>query len=424
MLSFVIAVSPIILINSANAANVGGWTLGGGVAQGASTVYDATKNVLINGKKFIKESSVKITPNASQVAKVLARGAAGYALSVAVEQLLGSVDWVLDPENNRIIYDGSPTGYIYTIVSYGGNLNVSSPDYTSACKKAMAAFITIQSTGGDTYTTSNMQASPTLCSFDYHIKQYTYSERLTVTQTEVNEEPKSLPLETVAAQVISNAESDTEKRPAAQVATTAAAADIVAEAEKDDSKARPIASQAEANATTKPADAAEAENAGEAAGTSKPNTTNPEITDISLEFPIFCNWAPTVCEAAQTVISFPRTLTDWWNTSNEKADSWVMSITEAWASVRDWATTEKQNDSTEIEIEKPQQETVDTDISFNASCPAPYTLASFTAFGSSHNWTIDFSEMCSAITTFVRPVVIAMGALSAALIIGGVRDNG
>src|SRR5690606_4863018 len=54
--------------------------------------------------KFIKESSVKITPNASQVAKVLARGGAGYALSVAVEQLLGSVDWVLDPENNRIKY--------------------------------------------------------------------------------------------------------------------------------------------------------------------------------------------------------------------------------------------------------------------------------------------------------------------------------
>lgn len=129
------------------------------------------------------------------------------AVKDAANELTGVTDWVLDPENNRIIYDGSPTGYIYNIVSYGGKLNVSSPDYSSACEKAMVAFITIQSSGGDTFTTSNMQASPTSCTFDYHIKQYTYSERLTVTQTEVNEEPKSLPLEIVASQVISNVSS-------------------------------------------------------------------------------------------------------------------------------------------------------------------------------------------------------------------------
>ena len=67
LLSFIIAVSPIILINSANAATVGGWSLSNAVAQGASTVYDASKNVVINGKNFVKDSWVKITPTASQV---------------------------------------------------------------------------------------------------------------------------------------------------------------------------------------------------------------------------------------------------------------------------------------------------------------------------------------------------------------------
>ena len=86
------------------AANVGGWTLGGGVAQGASTVYEGTKKVVIDGVDYIKKGTAKITPPATSVAKVLARGAAGYALSVAVEQLLGSVDWVLDPANNQIKY--------------------------------------------------------------------------------------------------------------------------------------------------------------------------------------------------------------------------------------------------------------------------------------------------------------------------------
>ena len=59
------------------------------------------------------------------------------------------------------------------------------------------------------------------------------------------QEQKIYPLETVAQKVISNAESgDTN----AQVATTAAAADIVAEAENDSAKARPIVNQLEASA--------------------------------------------------------------------------------------------------------------------------------------------------------------------------------
>ena len=104
LLSFVIAISPIILINNANAASLGGWTLGGGVAEGASTVYNGTKNVLINGKNVVQKGVATVTPTATQVSKVLARGAAGYALSIAVEQLLGAVDWVLDPVNNQIKY--------------------------------------------------------------------------------------------------------------------------------------------------------------------------------------------------------------------------------------------------------------------------------------------------------------------------------
>lgn len=427
LLSFVIAVSPIILINSANAA-VAGWDLRNPVAQGASTVYDATKKVVINGKKFIKESSVKITPTASQVSKVLARGGAGYALSVAVEQLLGAVDWVLDPSNNRIVYYDPPADISDPSLEYyfkcnytgcGGwtasTLSELQSIYESKTKRQCDIF---EGQGSHVVGSSTITVWCRVGSANYNVASSVSNPAY---DPEAEREEKYLPLPTVAQQVISNAEGgDTN----AQAATTAAAADIVAEAEKDDVKARPIASQAEANATTKPADAAEAENANDALGQSKPNTENPDITDISLEFPIFCNWAPTVCEAAQTVISFPRTLTDWWQAGKSKAEEWALSVSEAWTAVKDWATTEKQNDSTEIEIEKPQQETVDTDISFNASCPAPYTLASFTAFGSSHNWTIDFSEMCSAITTFVRPVVIAMGALSAALIIGGVRDNG
>ena len=428
LLSFIIAVSPIILINSANAATVGGWSLSNAVAQGASTVYDASKNVVINGKNFVKDSWVKITPTASQVSKVLARGAAGYALSVAVQQLLGSVEWVLDPANNQIVYKEklectSNCEFWFTVDHNRPELFAPTKD--KACKQAVgtyyASFIVSAYYNEETKT----------CWGVTFYSGTTYPpENLGTTLVQVanpnydptaEEEEKTLPLDVVSAQVISNAEGGDSS---AQEATTAAAADVVAEAEKDDAKARPIANQAEANAETKPADEAEAEKANEAQGQTKPNEANPEATDISLEFPVFCSWAPTVCEAAQVVISFPNTLTGWYNDTKTKAEEWAASIAEAWTAAKDWATTEKQDEPTELEIPEPEQQTVDTDVSFNASCPAPYTLASFTAFGSSHNWTIDFSDMCSAITTFVRPVVIAMGALSAALIVGGVRDNG
>lgn len=410
LLSFIIAVSPIILINSANAANVGGWSLSNPVSKGASVIYDATKNIVINGKDFVKDSWVKITPNATQVAKVLARGVAGYALSVAVEQLLGSVDWVLDPANNRIKYwvpDGSG---VYQV---GGSAESQASSKEAACRK----YYDSNKTGSYEYK----GASGNYCywthpSYPENVYRWPIYEIV-----KPEKEEKYLPLPVVAERVISNAENGDEN---AQVATTAAAADVVAEAEKDDAKARPIANQAEANAQTKPADEAEAEKANEAQGQSKPNEANPEAMDISLEFPVFCNWAPTICQAAQVVISFPNTLTGWYTDTKTKAEEWATSIAQSWAAAKEWATTEKPEQPTELEIPQPEQQTIDTDVHFNSSCPAPYTLASFTAFGSSHNWTIDFSDMCSAITTFVRPVVIAMGALSAALIVGGVRDNG
>lgn len=433
LLSFIIAVSPIILINSANAANVGGWLLSNPVAQGASTVYDATKNVVINGKDFVKDSWVKITPTASGVAKVLARGAAGYALSVAVEQLIGAVDWVLDPANNQIKYIKDVEYTTDTYFKVQGGAPSKSP--LEACKN-YAQLVMNNNSGRWTSSKAFSVTSPDSnkffkCSFilvepSGWESVFSNVSGIMVGETLTEEEEKTIPLETVAQRVISNAESgDTN----AQVATTAAAADIVADAETDQSKARPIANQADANAETKPADpdAAASANSGSATATPQADPVTGDQappTDISLEFPVFCNWAPTICQAAQVVISFPNTLTGWWESANQKVDDWATSISEAWAAAKDWATTQNQDEPTELEIPQPEQQAVDTDISFNASCPAPYTLASFTAFGNSYNWTIDFSDMCSAITTFVRPVVIAMGALSAALIVGGVRDNG
>lgn len=432
----ILLVYSLFFTNTAHAA-VGGWDLKNPVAQGASTVYDATKNVLINGKKFIKESSVKITPPASQVAKVLARGGAGYALSVAVEQLIGSVDWVLDPANNQIKWSEKtevPVGSAYWQVQTGQSKStVSAAD---ACQKYITNLnqrgtsyykYTYKSVGS--YYGVSSELSFFDCISDWEVRSTgqkidspSVVQGMLVGQSTVEEkDEKTMPLDVVAQQVISNAAGgDT----AAQQATTAAAADIVAEAEKDDAKARPIASQAEANATTKPADAAEAEKANEAQGEAKPNEANPEATDLSITFPIFCNWAPTICEAAQTVITFPNTLTEWWETANSKAEEWETSISEAWAEAKDWAKNDEIEDSDNDppEIKEIDIGALDTSTFKGVpGCPAPIPVS--INIGTGGETQISYEPICQLADkwSFVAPLI---GFLSGALIIVGVGRKG
>lgn len=414
------------------AANVGGWTLGGGVAQGASTVYEGTKKVVIDGVDYIKKGTAKITPPATSVAKVLARGAAGYALSVAVEQLLGSVDWVLDPANNQIKYKEVSQDVTGSHIQVQGQIGSTA---IGACqnwidkvylKNNPSHKARFKSVSGFTLIAQGIHSFTCTYEVDFDKSDgkdqfYPYTTSGQVRDlVEVQEQEKSIPLETVAQKVISNAESgDTN----AQVATTAAAADIVAEAENDSAKARPIVNQLEASAQTKPADEAAAEKANEAQGQSKPNTQNPEAMDLSLEFPVFCGWAPLVCEAAQVVISFPQTLTNWWETANSKAEEWALSISEAWTAAKEWATTEKDSEDTEVDVEQLDLEAESVDINLASGCPAPVVFIDSDFYGQPFKIEFSFDGFCSILSDWVRPILISLGAFIAALILGGVKVN-
>lgn len=428
IISILICIQIALFPAFAFAANVGGWTLGGGVAQGASTVYEGTKKVVIDGVDYIKKGTAKITPPASGVAKVLARGGAGYALSVAVEQLLGSVDWVLDPANNQIVYTKDPSKACASYADCAGYSNLwrsntgklyNSPDCT----------LEIGATGwwGKTLSVKINETSYE-CQGDSYPGARAYLNRVANPNYDQSkeDEKKTLPLDVVAAQVISNAAGgDT----AAQAATTAAAADIVAEAETNSAKARPIVNQLESSAQTKPADEAAAEKANEAQGQSKPNEANPEAFDLSLEFPVFCGWAPIVCEAAQTVITFPNTLTDWWEQTNQKADSWASSISDAWASVKEWATGEPdlKEDQTELPIEEQTLDrdpsSFDTDyIVLGSQCPSfeSYTVE---VGPISKTLSMDLSPLCD-FAAKVRPAILGMSYLTAAgIVVAAIRET-
>lgn len=392
------------------ASGLGGWSLSNPIAQGASTLYTGMKNALINGKNVVKTSTALITPNASQVAKVLARGAGGYALSVAVAQLIGDgIDWVMDPANNQIKY--RPTVVVSSYLLLDGNW-LSFDDYQSAYNSgvskrcAAGVLVTVEVPWHPVASSSNISASEQKIkcgSSGFYMRRIEAKEQ--------SSEEKTIPLPTVAAQVISNANSgDTN----AKAVTTAVAADVVNDAQNDDTKARPIVNQLEKNATTQADDTT-------ATGQTKPNTTTGG-SDLALEFPTFCGWAPQVCEAAQTVISFPQTLTEWWEQSNQKADSWAKSITEAWNAVKDWVK-ESEKEDTEVDISKPDQNEPDTSINFSTACPAKIPL-NFSWNGQSLDFSFDFTIWCQAISTFVYPIVVALGSLHALYIVAGVRQDG
>lgn len=204
-------------------------------------------SVRVSGKKHLVADSIKqvadgiatITPNATQVAKVLALGAASDALLVAVEQLIDAVDWVLDPANNQIVYtpqkdaDKTPDpNYQYKCGNDGTIVNTK----YECGQIALADHKKLPP--GSQYLESLVSCSGTttiVCKFKRKGENTYTNESVGIRVSRVDpyqeEDKKTLPLETVAQQVISNAESgDTH----AQVATTAAVYLMLGEMEKGD----------------------------------------------------------------------------------------------------------------------------------------------------------------------------------------------
>ena len=159
-----------------------------------------------------------------------------------------------------------------------------------------------------------------------------------------------------------------------------------------------FASWAAAPAGEPPADATAAAEANTAIGTQTQNPTNPATTDLSLEFPAFCGWAPTVCELAQTTIQF---------IADVKAE---------------YADKPQEKTDTELEIPDLEQDIeVDTDLSFGGSCPAPLS-SDINFMGLNETIEFSFDPVCE-IAEFIKPVVISVSAFSAVLIVAGIRTE-
>ncbi|MGQ0897204.1 virulence factor TspB C-terminal domain-related protein (plasmid) [Acinetobacter baumannii] len=145
-------------------------------------------------------------------------------------------------------------------------------------------------------------------------------------------------------------------------------------------------------------------------GTGDPATATPPY-DIKLDFPVFCDWAPTVCQAAQAAIEFPKTFVEKFN----KWDDWLNRETKAYT-----------YDETKLDTEDKRSFdfSVFNENRFNVDdkCPAPEPHT-FTLAGQTVSFSFDLMPVCS-ILEMAKPALIAASYIYAAYIVIGASREG
>lgn len=425
---FIIAIAPnFIFYQEANATSVAseGWSVAKKLVQGATTFYDGTKNIVINGKNYAATGTAKITPAAAQVSKMIVRVGAVVAVDLAIKALIGAVDYTMDPANNEVIYkvpgenppatnckpdfsDCPPT--VNNLWRNSGLQNTFFFTPQSACLNL--AEVT------KTQLTSMVQQNAT--NYRCYIVDTKGVANSYVVSASINpkydpnappapdtSETKRLPYDAVAAQIMSDAMA--EKPEGKAFVSTVADTALEEDEQKQIVPATDVIqqlTQSQAIPTT-----------GTGTGTAVPAPTTGDPTtgdpaagtppyDIKLNFPVFCDWAPVVCQAAQVAINFPATVAGYWAAANK----WM---------------NESATDSTDTKPEiKDLQLNFDDGnrITFDQTCPQPQSIE-ITFMGVSQEAGFSYEPLCNFMIS-IRPFVIGSAYLIGAYIVMGLsRGN-
>ncbi|WP_151789776.1 virulence factor TspB C-terminal domain-related protein [Acinetobacter nosocomialis] len=421
---FIIAITPnFIFYQTANATTVSaeGWSVTKRLVQGATTFYDGAKNVVLNGKNYAATGTAAITPTATQVSKMIVRTGAVLAVDLAIKALIGSVDYVMDPANNRVKYFvvGDPSDpkdpsvqYYYQTGAFGVTKYFSSNSAaaTDQCTRNAQGYgwILVSATPYS-WATSEVGMRDAKCV----IKRSATAANETFNWSYIrvlnpaynpsapnpNTQEKYLPYDAVASQIISDAVANK----ADGKAYVSSVADTALEDEQRQIVPASDVTQQLNNSQAIPTNGTGTGTATPTTGTGTGDpTAQPQPYDITINFPIFCNWAPTVCQAAQAGINY------------------VASYTKDVDALKKEYGDNPKFDDKPLEFDKDPA-TPDTTISFGGGCPAPLN-APYSFMGISGSIEIPFTPFCK-IAEVSKPVIIAVSAYFAALIIGGIRSG-
>lgn len=409
-LSFSIAVSPIFIIQNANASTLAGgsgWRVASTVADGIGVTVNGVKDVLINGANKTVTGVANVTPTASQVGKFMGKNLGAAAVIGAMDLLLDGVDYVLDPANNSVIYKpkqavNAPTPFIWR---FNANSGSDSDNPYDSCLKAGAS-PDIQYWNRTTVD-SLTQTSPTSFSCVVTIHSDANDRHNTRTLVGLNvganpnydeskEEKKSVSLVNLGSQVLEQAETEVKTgNPAVPIATPvtqAAATAVVGEAATDETQARPITAELDKSAAI-PTDET-------AVGEIAPPTTNPDTGEvkpgsISLDFPVFCSWAPSMCVLAD-------------------------KVQQAIVDARDYLKEEPISEaSTEVEFEEPKDPEPQKEyFRWGGQCPFSKDSETIKLNDESTEVDYDLTSWCD-MATEVKPFVLGAGAIASLMIVSG-----
>lgn len=304
LLCLVVSLSP-AYVYANTVTSLGGWSPSSLISQGASTLVNASKNVLVNGVNLVKNSTALIRPSPSQVSKILKGGGYGLALGAAVTALLGAVDWVLDPANNRIKYKPiTPTD------SPPDNSAVYGWAGKNHCTSVVTLFSSQQGAADHVCNHADCNARPAQTAIiqttDIKCNPAGFTMPKPAEVKNPNYDPafvpeyQYLPLDVVSARVITNADANNSD---AKNVTLATASQIVTDAQEDSNNrygpyspsTEQLINELESNSSIPTTETVPT------TSTTTTNTqTNTQSTDGSFTLPAFCSWASYICDAMNT----------------------------------------------------------------------------------------------------------------------------
>ncbi|MGU2820768.1 virulence factor TspB C-terminal domain-related protein [Acinetobacter baumannii] len=422
LLSLFVALTPnLIFLQAANATTVAGegWSVTKRLVQGATTFYDGAKNVVLNGKNYAATGAAAITPTAAQVSKMIVRTGAVVAVDLAIKTLIGAVDYVMDPANNRVKYYVDPTGntpkptdqYMWKYESSTtGTATFAYPGVPSSiCQSVLSLWSGRTPWNYDKVSVSSSSTTQIGCYISSTTTSFngvSYVSRVVNPAYDPNAQPnreeKYLPYDAVASQVISDAVANKAdgKAYVSSVADTA-----LEDEQRQIVPATDITQQLNNSQAIPTSNTAQ----GQAAPQANPNDpTAPKAppTDITINFPVFCDWAPSVCQAANAAINFPKLFVE----KFQKWDDWLNRETKPYTA-----------DETKIDTE--DKRTFDFSIfnanrfSVNPQCPMPEPTP-LNVLGVQTVFSFDLKPICS-ILEMAKPALIACSYLYAAYIVIG-----
>ena len=298
--------------------SIGGWNVVSNVANGIGAKLTATKEVMINGASKVVTGTANITPKFTDVGRFMGRVGAAAVVTEAVNQLLDGVDWVMDPANNSVKFyekvqdqkcEASTCASLLNIFKINNYDNAG----TFSSAQVAASYYVDHFLSGikDIQSWSCPQVAWNRYACTVNAKNeagYNIVVNIDIVQvtnpnydqSKEEERKKTVPLTEIGQQVIDQAQEDIKAGNVASPAVTlsrAVAQDMIQEAETDDTKARPIATELDKNISY-PSDT-------DTDGT----VTTPEVIDpvtgevvkpaetssISMKFPKACEWFPQAC---------------------------------------------------------------------------------------------------------------------------------